>query len=230
MTGPDINGHPHDETLEAYATGSLDAVERPGVAEHLKACARCRREVQDLTRFLALDSDDELAAEADWDRAEVELERGWDERPSTPQSTAWWRRRSTHRWWPVAAAAAVLLMVVNVSTVHEDPPRGAVRGGEGEVIALISPVGEVADCPEQFTWSFEGEHDSYILEVFTVDLDLVASFGDLQEAVWVMGDGLCDSLSYGQRYLWSVQAETGGEVVARSAAQWFTVLGGHPEN
>jgi len=46
----------------------------------------------------------------------------------------------------------------------------------------------------------------------------------------VMDGGLCDSLSFGQRYLWSVQAESGGEVVARSTAQWFTVLGDQPED
>ena len=59
------------------------------------------------------------------------------------------------------------------------------------------------------------------LEIFTVDLEPVAAFADLADTVWVTGAALCDSLVVGQRYLWSVQAEVGGEVAARSSAQWF---------
>jgi len=221
MNGPDPTGHPHHDTLDAYATDALDSESRKEVAEHLANCTRCRREVQDLTRFLALEDDDELAADAEWSRAEVELEQGWQERRSPQLSPVWWRRRATHRWWPVAAAAAVFLLVINVPKVNQDQPRGAVRGGEGAVIELVEPVGEVSECPARFVWSFGGESDSYTLEIFTVDLEPVAAFAGLVDAMWETEAALCDSLVVGRRYLWSAQAEVGDEVAARSGAQWF---------
>ena len=223
MNGPHPTGHPHHDTLDAYATDTLDAASHEEVVAHLATCARCRREVQNLTRFLALNDDDELAAEADWSRAEGELEQRWQEVRSPQLSPAWWRRRATHRWWPVAAAAALFILVINVPKVNQDQPRGVVRGGEGAVIELVEPVGEVPNCPAQFAWSFEGQSDSYNLEIFTVDLEAVAAFPGLADTVWVTGAALCDSLVVGRRYLWSVQVEVGGEVTARSSAQWFRV-------
>ena len=223
MNGPDPTGHPHHDTLEAYATDALDAESCKEVVEHLASCAHCRREVQDLKRFLALNDDDELATEADWSRAEAELEQGWQERRSPQLSPVWWRRRATHRWWPVAAAAAVFLLVINVPKVNQDQPRGVVRGGEGAVIELVEPVGDVPECPARFAWSFEGESNSYTVEIFTVDLEPVAAFPGLTTVAWETEAALCDSLVVGRRYLWSVQAEVGGEVAARSSAQWFRV-------
>jgi len=225
MTGP----HPAGDQLAAYAEDTLGPVARAEVASHLETCAACRREVQDLQRFLALDEDDDLAAEADWTRAEQTLEHGWQQR----RSTSWWRGAARRRVWvpAVAAAAAVLLLVVNLSQVSDpDVPRNpAVRGGESAVITLDVPVGEVAICPPRFTWSFEGQGsvedrgETFTLEIFTTALEPVATVAGLDSLIWRTDAAFCDSLVPGCRYLWSVQAVQGGEVTARSAASWFQV-------
>lgn len=220
MTGP----HPTGDQLAAYAEDTLGPVARAEVADHLATCHQCRREVQDLERFLALDQDDELLADADWPRAEQALEVGWQRR----HQTSWWRGAARRRIWvpAAAAAAAVLLLVVNLSRIMDEPPRGVpVRGGEETVITLDEPVGEVSACPDRFAWTTDDTDAAFVLEIFTAELQPVATVEGLDHAHWTTDAAFCDTLETGRRYLWSVQSLHDGEVTARSAAQWFQITG-----
>jgi len=218
MTGPDHAGHPHLEQLEGYVQGTLDAAARARLETHLEVCTVCRNEVRDLARFLTLEEDDELMSEAGWSRAELSGEQGWQQR----HQPSWWRQS----WVPAvaAAAAAVLLLLVNVPWSLEDLPQVTVRGGgSAPVFDLVEPAGDVPACPSRFAWTFDNRDPVFTLEIFTAELEPVVTVANLDSTAWHTTAALCDSLQPGQRYLWSVQAMMGDEVVARSAAQWFSV-------
>lgn len=64
----------HLELLGRYLAGELTDEQTAFVREHLAGCPACRLELRRLARFLALEQDDELAAEAAWDRAKPTLD------------------------------------------------------------------------------------------------------------------------------------------------------------
>jgi len=69
--------HPDYDDLELlgrYLAGELTDDQTAFVREHLADCPACRLELRRLARFLALEQDDELAAEAAWDRAKPTLD------------------------------------------------------------------------------------------------------------------------------------------------------------
>ncbi|MDY0110856.1 MAG: zf-HC2 domain-containing protein [Candidatus Krumholzibacteria bacterium] len=126
--------HPDYDDLERlgrYHAGELTDEQAAFIREHLADCPACRLELRRLARFLALEQDDELSAEAAWDRAKSALDARvaalWP--PSADQSnraarrTDWTAARN-HRlrivprsqWWiPVAAAAAMTLVVLGIN-------------------------------------------------------------------------------------------------------------------
>ena len=52
--------HPNDELLNAYADGSIDAVDRAEVDRHLTSCAACRQTLDDLGEILGATASLEL--------------------------------------------------------------------------------------------------------------------------------------------------------------------------
>ncbi len=69
----DRDSHPDLEMLAEFVAGSCRPKVERGIEEHVAACRRCRLEVLRLRRFAAIEDDDELAVEADWDRVDGRL-------------------------------------------------------------------------------------------------------------------------------------------------------------
>ena len=77
--------------------------------------------------------------------------------------------------------------------------------------------------PGEFSWSSEREFDSYILEVFSPDLDPIFRLADLRETSTVIPDSLLGLLQPGQTYLWNVQGRSGLADAELSLTAWFRI-------
>ncbi len=197
--------------LEAYVAGA-----RPDLDAHVQACPRCRAEVRDLVRFLGMEDDAELNQEAGWTAAEARLERLGAPRPRA-------RILRLPRWLPAAAALAAVLTLMLVNVPRDLTERGAMRGATTAAVTLATPSGDIPACPEQFTWTCDRPVAHYAMEIFTADLERVAGADSLTAGAWAPGAALCDSLTAGPRYLWTVTAHFEAAEPVASAPGWFTV-------
>jgi Putative zinc-finger len=151
--------HPSDTTLNDYADGSLDTVEKSGVDQHLAACAACRQVVEDLRDILLATGELELreAPARAWSRLEraIRLEPGFGNAagpvsghgvrglpPSLDGTTAGAHvkvARSTWMAWLAGAAAALVLATAvgmrYVPARHMDAPSTAPAGAGAPVTA-----------------------------------------------------------------------------------------------
>ena len=221
-----------DEALldEGLLDEGLPATELERLKSHLAACPSCRLELKRLRQFNTADQDPGVLAETDWDRAELPLQRAF-ERKIRPASRS---GRGGGRWWvrlaPVAAAAVLAVVALNfdwasfrsADPVGEDP----LRGGEPtrSLIILELPSEDVPAVPSEFIWGSESEFDSYILEVFTPDLEPVFRMTDLRETCAVIPDSLQAMLLPGQTYLWNVQGQSGLADAELSLTAWFRIV------
>ena len=124
--------HPNDDQLNAYADGTIDAVDRAPVETHLASCAECRQTVDDLREILQATGslDQREPPVRAWTRIEraIALESGTTRNTQSAQNTqrnADPRASRTVRGmtgWLAAAAALVLATVVGVRYL---PSRGA---------------------------------------------------------------------------------------------------------
>ena len=71
--------HPDLDVLADLAAGVLGRDDAKHVTRHLDDCHRCRLELKRLQRFLTIDQDQDLIAEADWQAARFALEQAYQE-------------------------------------------------------------------------------------------------------------------------------------------------------
>lgn len=231
--------HPEFETLLAFAAGACPEGTVGSVAAHVQSCVACRLEVKRYQDFEALGEDAELATEAQWDRAELELARAWQEKikpaigveAATPKSAGAF---GPTRWaWLLPAAAAALaafVLLQPVPTSHLDlpdrPESPIVRGG-GEMaapqISLDAPLGEQDGLPAEFVWRTELDCTSYTLEIFTADLVLTFFETGIAEPPWQTSAELEHLLAPGTTYLWSVRGYRDLQAVGESENGWFKI-------
>ncbi len=140
------------------------------------------------------------------------------------------RGRFALRWlMPIAAAAVVTLVLLN--TIPDSEPLfvettlDVVRGGESvaQTIVLESPVGKVDACPQHFRWSMADSCDSFTLEIFTPDLNVLFHQADIRDTTYAVSDSLRSLLAVDRSYLWSVEGYIGLTLSAGSTSGWFTI-------
>jgi hypothetical protein len=234
----DSGGHPDLEALAELARGGEGGGGADEVRRHVERCHACSLEVKRLARFERIDSDEELIAEAEWEKARGALDRAFREkivpaalragsravRPSRPEL----RRR---RYLPIAAMAAAALILVIFRSGRETERIGPVgpdrllRGEEsaGRALRIESPAGPLESPPESFAWLDGAGFESYSLEIVTPDLDVVYRREGLIEPRMAVTDDLRGRLEAGRTYLWSVEGYRGFEPAGRSPTVSFTI-------
>lgn len=237
MSENDLKDHLKIEELDDYMHGQLEPDELARVKRHLDDCPLCRLEIKRMARFEEIDSDDELAEEADWQSARFKMERAFKDRVLpvvVGKSSAERGARPsffTLRWLaPLAAAAAVVILIfVYVERIYS--PRvshrefGPMRGElapEYEII-LESPVGNIQAYPDRFEWRSGVESDYYKIEIFTSDLEQVHVVESVKESKWVPPDSVKARFEHGTFYLWSVKGYKGLNREVTSPNAWFRI-------
>jgi hypothetical protein len=175
-----------EDTIGAFAEGTLDHVARTAALPHVAACTRCRSALASVTRALA---------DRDVGREATALEKA----PARPR----WRR-----YVVPAAAAAVLLVLLGPLEVFR-PGRGAGHRAptiaNGSLPNAIAPKGVVAEVHELRWTPVEGA-DRYRVILFAADGRAVYE-GEPLATEAQLPDSVV--LAPGERYLWRVEARVG---------------------
>ena len=219
--------HPNDATLNDYADGTLDSVERATVEPHLTMCAACRQTIEDLrdiaraTGELGLREPPVRA----WSRLErairLEPDESW-RRTSSPAIAGpealrhtWIARRRTFTWL-AAAAALVLATAIGMRYApvrHTDAPLVS-AGTAGAIIA-----GDAAQSIETELRQAEAHYDNAIkgLEVIAnsqqSDLD-PRTAATLQKNLAVIDQAISESRA-------AVRSQPGSEPAQQSLIDGF---------
>jgi len=236
MSSNTLEDHPDIERLADYSAGLLETGEAESIRRHLEECSRCRLEIKRIERFDLIDSDVELARQAEWSRVRFRLERTLQEHilPEVIERVSAkaepYRPPFGSKWLaPLAAAAAVVLIFISVERarfpVTLKPELGPMRG-DSEVayrISLKSPLGEVTAFPEKFQWYSDRTNEHYTLDIFTADLSKVYTVDSIPDTSWAVPDSLKAILQYEKIYLWRIQGHKGLERILESPNGWFKV-------
>lgn len=160
------------ENIPAYTLGGLDTEEAAVVAEHLRGCEACRRELTSygpLTYALELSAPDAPLPEGARERL---LQRARPVRALEDDT----RRRGSSRRLLWSVAAALLLVAVGLTAVYFSTQQGPPGLGELEPIAFSgAPEGVSTDAAlVAHTWGTEVQLEVEGLqggEVYTVTLE-----------------------------------------------------------
>lgn len=237
MTEHEHQAHPSPERLAAWREGRLPAREAEDVARHHGECPLCRLETRRQDRFANIDADGELAADAQWQQAEAQLQQAFATRvrPALPGRRGW-SHRSRRAWYvPAAAAAAVLLLFLARAPHEPSAPwptadRDAVRGDDpAPAITLVSPMGDVPSAPTAFRWREAGGPGTFTVTVFTPSLETMARFTTAEPDSAAVPDTLRARLEPGVAYLWSVEVRREMAVGPTSGSGWFRIAPDRPQ-
>lgn len=237
MTENDATSHPDLDVLAEYAAGTLAQRDAPPVERHLPACLECRIELARIRRFAQIERDEALSAEAEWPNARAALERAY-RTTIGPAARARAHRAREHgaashrsiwpRWLgvPAAAAAALALTVLAIDRLDvsdRSEGDGAYRGAAAEAIVPLSPAGPLTETPRAFAWRADGEFDSFVLEVYSPELEIVFTRPEIAGTMYAAGDSLLALLEPGRTYHWSVHGVRRFSSSIASAPAWFTL-------
>lgn len=189
-----------DETIAAFAEGSLDGAARRAVLPHLAECQRCRSAVASVARALA---DSGMAREV------AAVEGGA-------------RRRFYRIALPVAAAALLVLVWSPRRTEDGGPGHRAPTITASAAPVPEAPVGVVADAGT-LRWGAVAGSEHYRVTLFDAAGGALYEV-ELDDTLAVLPDSIV--LLPGRRYLWQVEARTGFDRWAASPLVEFTVLRG----
>jgi hypothetical protein len=189
-----------DDTIAAFAEGTLDAVARATAVSHLAICRRCRTAVASVARTL----DD----------------------PAVSRQIARVDEGRTRRLWrialPAAAAAAILVAVVPrwmEDRAHRGPPTPV-----AERPTPASPIGVVA-AATALRWATVPGADRYRVTLFNAR-GRVLYTAQLSDTTAALPDSVV--LGPGQLYLWQVEARIGWDRWSASALVRFSIAQGSP--
>jgi len=112
-----------ERNLSAYLDGELPAEESLRVGEHLKACSRCRRRFEELTRVETILSEFPGRDPSPflWTRVQARLEAGRERRS---------RPARVFVWWASVAAASLVLVAAGIAYWRSTGERPEVAGLE----------------------------------------------------------------------------------------------------
>lgn len=230
MTENTHESHPSPERLAGWREGRLTPDEAVAVQRHHDGCPLCRLETRRQDRFATIADDVDLAAEAEWAKAEADLQRAYEVRVRPTFGRPRRRSSRSRRWWyaPAAAVAALLLFMVRAprepAVPWPAPGDDAVRGdGTSTAITLVTPLLDVPSTPEFFRWHSSGQEEAFTLIVFSPSLETIARFTVAGRDSAAAPDSLRARLVPGVTYLWSVEGRRGLATVGVSANGWFRI-------
>lgn len=185
-----------DETLAAFAEGSLDGAARQALLPHLAECQACRSAVASVARALA---DKAMAREV------AAVEGG--------------SRRRFYRIAVPVAAAALLVLVFSPRRIDDgDSTHRAPTITASAVPVPRAPVGAVAEAGA-LQWDAVAGSERYRVTLFDATGVTIYEV-ELGDTVAVLPDSIV--LVRGRRYLWQVEARTGFDRWAASPLVEFT--------
>jgi|SRR5689334_11248745 len=177
--------HPNEETLNAYADGSLPAAEAADIERHVVSCVSCRQLVDDLREILRATADLDLQdppARA-WTRIEraIQLDGTWAEGTGAGRARAFQasdagvlhgdgdarlkgsRSAGARAWlpWLAAAAALVLATVVGLRYAPGRAP-GATPASQARDGAAQASAGDAAQSVENELRQAEAHYENAI--------------------------------------------------------------------
>lgn len=191
-----------DETVAAFAEGTLDGPARRAVLPHLAECRRCRSAVASVARALA---DSAMGREI------TAVEGGA-------------RRRFYRIALPVAAAALLVLVFSPRRTDDGGPGHRAPTITASAAPVPQAPVGAVADAGT-LRWGAVAGSEHYRVTLFDAAGGALYEV-ELDDTLAVLPDSVV--LSAGRRYLWQVEVRTGFDRWTASPLVEFRVVRGAP--
>ena len=90
-------------------------------------------------------------------------------------------------------------------------------------IVGVTPSGSLPGAPTSFAWSVDDTFDSYLLEVFTEDLEAVLKLSELTTTQVALPDSLGTVFSPGTTYFWHVTGRSGLADTEASTPTWFRI-------
>ncbi len=193
--------HPDDADWERFATGSIGDAQRMEIVDHALACPQCRPLLRTLgeLRKQAFAADPRLA-----------------ERRVPARLPLW-----------IGLAAAVLVLV---AWPARWPPRGPATpaGGDAELrsgrgaapVETLAPLGSARRPLAAFSWRPVAGADAYRVRLFSVDGRLIWESPRVASPATAVTLGPEVALPAGS-FVWSVEAERDGDVVATSRLATF---------
>jgi hypothetical protein len=197
---------------------------------HLAGCPHCQTELSMLKSFEAsLPSADEGAAVA-WIAAQLERNQNARNAKQTVTRVPFWRAMFRMPYLAGAAAlAAVLVLGVSLyRSMNVEAPNkiggssvgSAFRSG---AVHLVSPVGEQAQAPAEFSWDAVPDASSYVVELKDVANQTLASTKSTKNTLAVTPEMRANMVP-GKPLNWKVTAlDASGKPVADSSGGSFKV-------
>lgn len=186
------NREPDDELLAAALAAAndcppLEHLERllderapAPLKQHVSRCPRCQTELQMLRSFLSDDvaEHERAAVDAITTRLKARSSILLPSRiPVVEERQSWWKRILAPGWLTPAAAALALVLVVAGVTIEMRRGRQpaldtAVGGSEvlrSSAIAILSPIGDLAQKPAEIRWETAPNAARYRVRIMEVD-------------------------------------------------------------
>jgi hypothetical protein len=189
-----------DDTVAAFAEGTLPADIRAASLTHLASCARCLRAVASVAHTTR-------------------------ERPVARELSALagsGRRRLIRYGVPALAAAAVVtLLVWHPRPTDGSGPHRAPTITAGSVPVLVAPTGAVTDA-RTLQWTAVAGADRYRVTLFAASGSTLYET-ELTDTMAVLPDSV--PLAHQQPYLWKVEARIGWDRWSTSSLAEFRLVG-----
>lgn len=160
---------PSTSEWAAYLEQPENAPERVALNEHRKTCSACEAELVMLAAFLQAQPSLEEAADLAYIGARL------SHAASPSPAASWWKKLFAPNTFRVWAFAAVALAAVAVGIQYRSgtlPPVARESGGVMRATPFItglSPTGDVAEPPKQFSWQPVSGAASYQFTILAVD-------------------------------------------------------------
>lgn len=235
------------EELDAYLAGKLQGRKLEHMDLHLRSCSMCAAELKQLGAFLSL-KEEEIPLDAEqWKRAkntlDLQLQELFKRRLAAAQAPGLRERLAAFRssFWLLIAqpayvrAAAAIVLAVGIGLVFYQyapywrqagqPETMVERAVEpGAKIEIVQPLGKVNRFSLIFQWQPVAEARYYRIEIYTADLDAVATSDEILTSRASLPDETVGKLQRGKSYLWKVQAfDENRKLIKDSTFQSFEI-------
>src|SRR5215471_15941219 len=220
------------QQLEAMATE-----ERPA-QPHLAQCPRCQAELALLKSFMTSEPLPDEGASVAWISAHLQRQRESikgaghsSARAGLRIQTGWLAdlfRRPTIRWAVpmTAAVAAIVVLGITVLQRSKAPELQADLGQQPAIyrsqeVQLVSPMGEVAEVPQELRWQSVAGAGTYKVALMEIDYSPVWT-GETKETSISIPARIRGKMLPGKPILWQITAlDNQGQALATSQVQKF---------